>query len=124
MNRDWRTFRIENDNRIVPLLCPAFVVLCVKKAERLITFMIISGPPVELPIELSTTLRRKGWQALRPGQIYALFWDSILTVDQANADRLMERVMEIHKVATQFGINHMFKTVKTSSADARYPEIL
>jgi len=96
----------------------------VKKAEKLITFMIISGPPVELPVELTTTLRRKGWQALRPGQIYALFWDSVLTLDAADADKLMERVMEIHRVATQFGVNHMFKTVKTSSEDMKYPEIL
>jgi hypothetical protein len=96
----------------------------VKKAEKLITFMIISGPPVELPIELTTVLRMKGWQTLRSGQIYALFWDSILTIDPTNADKLMERVMEIHKVASQFGVNHMFKTVKTSSADVNYPEIL
>lgn len=96
----------------------------VKKAERLITFMIINGPPAELPIELMSTLKKKGWQTLRPGQIYALFWDSILTVDQADADKLMERVMEIHKVAIQCGVNHMFKTVKTSSAEAKYPEIL
>jgi len=96
----------------------------VKKAEKLITFLIVSGPPVELPTELTSTLKKRGWQALRAGQIYALFWDSVLSVDPADADKLMERVMEIHKVANQYGINHMFKTVKTSSSDVTYPEML
>jgi len=86
--------------------------------------MIINGPQVDLPPELTFTLKKKGWQPLRPGQIYALFWESILTVDLASADKLMERVMEIHKIATQFGINHMFKTVKTSSENVNLAEIL
>jgi len=96
----------------------------VQKAERLITFMIINGSPAELPTELSSTLKQRGWHALRPGQIYALFWDSILVVDTSDADKLMQRVMEIHKLASQFGISHMFKTIKTSANETRYPEIL
>ncbi len=86
--------------------------------------MIISGPPAELPFELTTTLKNKGWQTLRHGQIYALFWDAVLQVDTSDAEKLMQRVLEIHKMATQFRINHTFKTVKTAEASANYPEIL
>ena len=95
-----------------------------RKIEKLITFMIISGPPVEMPAELAKSLSRRGWQALRPGQIYALFWDNVLADDPSDAEKLMERVMEIHRVATRFGVNHMFKTVKSSEEEPRFPEIL
>ena len=87
--------------------------------------MIINGPAKEPPDELAAILRKCGWLSLRPGQIYALFWDMILAADPADADKLMERVMEIHNVATKLGINHTFKTVKTikmTVAD-RYPEL-
>jgi len=85
--------------------------------------MIISGPPADLPCEFAATLKRKGWQTLRPGQIYALFWDSVLQVDSSDAEKLMQRVLEIHKLATQYKINHMFKTVKTTEMSAGYQEI-
>ncbi len=85
--------------------------------------MIISGAPAELPYEFAATLKRKGWQTLRPGQIYALFWDTVLQLDTSDADKLMQRVMEIHRMAAQLNINHTFKTVKTTDINAGYQQI-
>ena len=93
-----------------------------RSSGRLVTFMILKNSVENVPDELSDVLRHRGWQILRPGHIYALFWDQVLIVDTANTDKLMERVMEVHKVASQLGVDHMFKTVRTSEAGMTYPE--
>jgi len=89
--------------------------------------MIINGPAKEPPSELSTVLKRCGWLSLKPGQIYALFWDTILSSDTADANKLMGRVMEIHEAASKMGIAHSFKTVKTVKSAPmamKYPELV
>jgi len=93
-------------------------------SKKLITFLIVNGPPISIPEELDEALKRRGWQTIRPGQIYAIYWDCVLNEDPSDANKLMERVMHIHKLATQHGITHTFKTVKTTAYEARYPEIV
>lgn len=85
--------------------------------------MIVKSSSTELPTKLESVMRNRGWQTLRPGQVYALFWDQVLSVDTSDADKLMERVMEIHKLASSLGVNHMFKTVRTAGDQAEYPEL-
>lgn len=86
--------------------------------------MIIKEQPKEVPKKLAQLLLDRGWQTLRPGQVYALFWDQVLRVDTSDADKLMERVMEIHRLASQLGLSHMFKTIRTAGNQAEYPELL
>ena len=95
-----------------------------RQGNKLITFMILKKVGEKLPDDLKDILKNQGWQVLRPGHIYALFWDQVLVKDTSTTDKLMERVVEVHKIASKLGVKHMFKTVKTSEVNVSYPEFL
>jgi len=86
--------------------------------------MIMTSPQPNLPEQLATILRSRGWLTVRPGQIFAIFWDQILLSETSDADKLMERVIEVHKIAAQLGLAHMFKTIKTSGERSEIPDLL